>query len=305
VFVRWPKIRRWLNGASALALIVNLAGQAGARTSPAVSENPAQAAPAQATPRAAQPASPRVEPMPAKGQWLAPLSGLAAGLGLTALAERLGFGPTLAPVLLLLALGVVACALALAFASRRARSLPGPDGPTSPYGESWQGIGGPSYAPRPPTVRFDPRPAGPAAARGSAAAVALAERAARRRPFGVPPEFDTPGFLESAKQSFVRLQSAWDRADLSDLGECATDEMFNALTHELRVRVGPSRTEVLALAASLLGIEIAAGEHRASVRFSGTLKVNGEDERLDEVWNLSRPIDGSSGWLLAGIQQLN
>jgi len=35
------------------------------------------------------------------------------------------------------------------------------------------------------------------------------------------------------------------------------------------------------------------------------LKVNGDDERLDEVWNLSRPIDGSSGWLLAGIQQLN
>ena len=59
------------------------------------------------------------------------------------------------------------------------------------------------------------------------------------------------------------------------------------------------------LSASLLGIETAAGEQRASVRFSGNLKVNGEEERLDEVWNLSKPVDGPGAWLLAGIQQLN
>jgi predicted lipid-binding transport protein (Tim44 family) len=103
----------------------------------------------------------------------------------------------------------------------------------------------------------------------------------------------------------VRLQSAWDRSDLNELDACTTAEMFSALTHELRVRAGPSQTEVIGLAASLLGMQTAAGEHRASVRFRGSLRVNGEDERLDEVWNLSKPVDGSSGWLLAGIQQLN
>jgi len=27
-------------------------------------------------------------------------------------------------------------------------------------------------------------------------------------------------------------------------------------------------------------------------------------ESFQEVWNLSKPVNGSSGWMLAGIQQL-
>jgi predicted lipid-binding transport protein (Tim44 family) len=41
------------------------------------------------------------------------------------------------------------------------------------------------------------------------------------------------------------------------------------------------------------------------VRFTGTVKVDGEVESVDEVWNLSKPTDGKHGWLLAGIQQLS
>ena len=240
-------------------------------------------------------------PAPARSPWMAPLAGLAAGLGLAALAGRLGFGAALAPVLMLLVIGALATALVVRFASRRYRAAPGGAAALS---EGWQGIGGPSYAPRPKTLRIlEPRTTTlPAFAPPEAGAGRLA---AGRRPFGVPDDFDTPAFLAGAKRSFVRLQSAWDRADLEELGQCATDEMFNALTHELRVRAGPSRTEVVALDANLLGIETAAGEHRASVRFSGLLKVNDEDERLDEVWNLSRPVSGAGGWLLSGIQQLN
>jgi len=26
-------------------------------------------------------------------------------------------------------------------------------------------------------------------------------------------------------------------------------------------------------------------------------------KEFDEIWNLSKPVDGSTGWLLAGIQQ--
>jgi predicted lipid-binding transport protein (Tim44 family) len=189
---------------------------------------------------------------------------------------------------------------------RRSRPAPAQSPSPSPtYTEGWQGIGGPSYAPRPTTVRVEPRTVRLDTARINGGPEAGRQPETLRRPFGVPPDFDAPGFLDSARQSFVRLQSAWDRSDLQELNECTTDEMYNALTHELRVRAGPSRTEVMELTASLLGIETAAGEFRASVRFSGNLKVNGEDERLDEVWNLSKPQDGSSGWLLAGIQQLN
>ncbi|MGZ8994291.1 MAG: hypothetical protein ACXW16_09780, partial [Burkholderiaceae bacterium] len=68
-------------------------------------------------------------------------------------------------------------------------------------------------------------------------------------------------------------------------------------------RGGQSKTEVVTLDAELLGIESTADEHIASVKFDGTLKVDGESERVSEVWNLAKPVRGG-GWVLAGIQQI-
>jgi predicted lipid-binding transport protein (Tim44 family) len=265
--------------ACVLMLAVGARAEGAAQRRPASSPAQQQAAP-QATPlpaeartpasESAQPTAPAVSAS-ARNWWIALLAILVAGLGVVALLAR-----------------------------RRARTPP-----PAPTYQGWQGIGGPSYAPRPVTVRVEQRTRPPETIGGTARTVPLPRRENVRRPFGVPADFDAPAFLADARQSFVRLQSAWDRSDLHELDEFTTDEMFNALAHELRVRAGPSRTEVVELTASLLGIETAAGEYRASVRFSGNLKVNGDEERLDEVWNLSRPVDGSSGWLLAGIQQLN
>ena len=275
---RVPTIRRWMLAACVLMLVVGARAESAAQRRPASSPAQQQAAP-QATPLPAQartPASESAQPtVPAvsastRNWWIALLAILVAGLGVVALLAR-----------------------------RRART------PPAPTYQGWQGIGGPSYAPRPVTVRVEQRTRPPETIGGTARTVPLPRRENVRRPFGAPADFDAPAFLADARQSFVRLQSAWDRSDLHELDECTTDEMFNALAHELRVRAGPSRTEVVELTASLLGIETAAGEYRASVRFSGNLKVNGDEERLDEVWSLSRPVDGSSGWLLAGIQQLN
>ena len=262
--------RRWLLGAWVVAMATGAAAQNDGQRRPAppgLQRQGAEQLPPAAAATAANPAR-------AYGWWFAALGGLAAAFGLVALATR----------------------------RNRLTSTT-----AAPYAEGWQGIGGPSYAPQPTTVRTEPRTASrpPEGSRINGQPETAARHESFRRPFGVPADFDAPAFLKGAKQSFVRLQSAWDRSDLHELDECTTDEMFSALTHELRVRAGPSRTEVIELTASLLGIETAAGEYRASVRFSGNLKVNGEDERLDEVWNLSSAVDGSSGWLLAGIQQLN
>jgi predicted lipid-binding transport protein (Tim44 family) len=43
------------------------------------------------------------------------------------------------------------------------------------------------------------------------------------------------------------------------------------------------------------------------VRFSGTVSEGRvtAPEGFSEVWNLVKPADGSSGWLLAGIQQMH
>jgi predicted lipid-binding transport protein (Tim44 family) len=215
-------------------------------------------------------------------------------------AAKLGLhGQGLLAMALLLVLLAVAAVLLVRSAQRRSRGRSALGaGAAAGLADGWQGIGGPSFAPRPQTLRIiEPRlptvPVRSMAAPGS------------RNPFGVPVDFDLSGFLASAKQSFVRLQAAWDRSDLHELSECATEDMFSALSHELRVRARPSHTDVTRLDATLLGIETVGGEHRAAVRFHGLLRINDEDERLDEVWNLSRPVDGAGGWLLAGIQQLN
>jgi len=217
-------------------------------------------------------------------------------------AAKLGLhGQSLVALAMVLVLLALAAVLLVRMALRRSRgraAFGASAGAAAGLAEGWQGIGGPSFAPRPQTLRIvEPRLA-TVPVRGVATQ-------AGRSPFGVPADFDTPAFLSGAKHSFVRLQAAWDRSDLDELSQCATEDMFSALSHELRVRARPSRTDVTRLDATLLGIETVGGEHRAAVRFHGLLRINDEDERLDEVWNLSRPVGGAGGWLLAGIQQLN
>ena len=43
----------------------------------------------------------------------------------------------------------------------------------------------------------------------------------------------------------------------------------------------------------------------ASVRFYGVIReaVGAPAQSFDEIWNLTKPVSGSGGWVLAGIQQ--
>jgi predicted lipid-binding transport protein (Tim44 family) len=206
----------------------------------------------------------------------------------------------------LIAFAVIAL---VGFVMRRMRG----SAPQPAYGGAGGNARGGMYAPEtqpapvPAPMQRSAADAAPAVRPGSAMDEFLRGGAAQsRQPWGIPADFDSAGFLEHAKSYFGRLQAAWDRNDLAELQEFTTQPMFVALTHELRARGTPSsKTEILALDASLLGIETAASEHLASVRFTGTLRVDGEVEQVDEVWNLSKPVQGKSGWLLAGIQQLS
>jgi len=41
-----------------------------------------------------------------------------------------------------------------------------------------------------------------------------------------------------------------------------------------------------------------------SVRFSGLIREqDGQPEAFSEIWNLEKPVNGRSGWLISGIQQ--
>jgi hypothetical protein len=65
-------------------------------------------------------------------------------------------------------------------------------------------------------------------------------------------------------------------------------------------------TEVVMLDARLLGIEEGAEDYLASVDFSGMIRENPSTgpAPFREVWNMSKPKDGSAGWLVAGVQAL-
>jgi predicted lipid-binding transport protein (Tim44 family) len=61
------------------------------------------------------------------------------------------------------------------------------------------------------------------------------------------------------------------------------------------------------LEAELLEVVSEPARHIASVRFHGLIREDLEGAALpfDEVWHLTRAGDGSRGWVVAGIQQLN
>jgi predicted lipid-binding transport protein (Tim44 family) len=139
-------------------------------------------------------------------------------------------------------------------------------------------------------------------------AMPVASASGRELPAGsqirLPAGFDTSGFLRAAKLNFLKLQAANDGGRLDEIREFTTDELYDALKSDLGER---SQTEVTALEADLLELATEGKQHWASVRFSGTVRdaPGATPEAFAEVWNLVRPADGSSGWLLAGIQQMH
>ena len=132
----------------------------------------------------------------------------------------------------------------------------------------------------------------------STAPVAATSRAA------VPAGFDAPGFLRAAKMNFLKLQAANDHGRLEDIREFTTDELYAELKDDVGER---QHTDVAGLEADLLEFVTEGDRHWASVRFTGMVREapRAQAEAFSEVWNLVKPADGSTGWLLAGIQQMH
>jgi predicted lipid-binding transport protein (Tim44 family) len=124
----------------------------------------------------------------------------------------------------------------------------------------------------------------------------------------VPAGFDAAGFLRAAKMNFVKLQLANDAGKFDEIREFTTGEMFDALRQDMLARPsGAQQTDVMSLNADLLEVASEQDSHWASVRFSGQVRETAGTETVgfEEVWNLVKPANGSSGWLLAGIQQMH
>ncbi|ARP96719.1 Tim44 domain-containing protein [Bordetella genomosp. 13] len=235
-------------------------------------------------------------------RWLGPIAGLAIGLGLAGLLSSLGLSGAFAEFMasmLLIALVV----FAVIFIVRRLR---GASQSRHAFQGAGNGAGNANYrdnARAQPMHReaLRPAPAQPAAAPAAAAL----PKAGEDGNWFIPGDFDTPRFLQQAKEQFTNIQALWDTGDVSRLREYLTDDLITELKPQLEARAGaPNKTEVVLLNAEMLGIETVSDGHLASVRFSGMLREDPTAEafRFEEVWNLFKPAQG--GWLLAGIQQI-
>jgi predicted lipid-binding transport protein (Tim44 family) len=287
-------------------------GQQSSNVTQREAAKPAPAATPNAAPAAA-PAAPAAAPSRFGGMG-GMLGGLAAGLGLAWLAHSMGFGAEFGQFLMfgLLALVVM---VVIGMIMRR-RQQPAASN-TSPF--AFEGAGAPA---NPSTLpQYNPKNVGndssarpmdtqtnfTPAAGGSMIGSALGANPT----WGVPADFDTAGFIHASKQNFMTLQQAWDRSDISALRAMMTDTMLDEIKAQLAERESTANgqvnhTEVVMLDANLLGIEDVGHNYMASVEFSGLIREEPSSgpTPFREVWNMTKPKDGSLGWLVAGVQAL-
>jgi predicted lipid-binding transport protein (Tim44 family) len=252
--------------------------------------------PAQSTQAASpsKPAAAAATPSPWKGI----LGGALLGLGLGALLSHFGLGGALASMIGTI-LMVALLGLAALFIYRMLRRKSADNGPRVAY------AGRPSSMVT-PQIGSHIEPVRPAALQSAPLASGI--QAAGDAPYGIPADFDTPNFLRHGKTYFIRLQAAWDKADINDIREFTTPEMFAELKMQLQERgASPNHTDVMSLDAELLGVETVGEDCLASIKFSGMIKESESEPAaaFAEIWNLSKPMAGQGGWLLAGVQQLS
>jgi hypothetical protein len=117
-----------------------------------------------------------------------------------------------------------------------------------------------------------------------------------------------PRLLAMAREQFLRLQAAWDSAEVDVLRELTTPRMLDELLAQLPERgPGPNRTDVLSLDVHLLSHETLGALELASVEFSGVVCESTERGPMPfrEVWMLARSPCGDGGrWRLARQQAL-
>lgn len=244
-----------------------------------------QPAPAkQVTP--ASPTSPAAAPAAApKRNWLGPIAGLAAGLGLAALFSHLGMGEGLANAVMI---GLLLMAALFVFRMLFRRNTPA----ASPKNQAMQyaGAGHASAAPSP-------------VEHGGGAFAGGVQPASR-----IPADFDAEGFVRVAKLNFVRLQAANDAKNVEDIREFTSPELFAEIRLQMDERGDvQQQTDVVRLDAELLEVVTEGNLHIASVRFSGLIREEADSAAVpfEEVWNLSKPVAGDKGWIIAGLQQVN
>lgn len=253
-------------------------------------------APANATPAA--PGAAGAAAAAPKRSWMGPLAGIAAGLGLAALASHLGFGEAFGSMLLI-GLAVMAGLAILSMVMRKRAAA-----------NAGAGMQGMRYAQETPGLA----PGGsaferqnPAGSTGSMIGSQLGGGAAPAGASGsIPADFDVAAFERNAKINFIRLQAAHDAGDLEDIRQFTSPEIFAEIRMDLSDRKGAvNKTDVIELQAAVTEVVEDANRYIVSVRFTGSVREDDAPapEAVDEIWHMTKPVSGSGGWVVSGIQQ--
>ncbi len=272
--------------------------------------------PTAATPAAAAAPAAGAAAAPSRS-WMGPVAGLAAGLGLAALASHLGFGDELASMVMM---GLLAAAIMVAigfFMRKRAaaqRSATQSATTAAPGGLQYAHVNpgaarnGDHHADQNNAPAYKVlMPANGGSMIGSGIGSGVGSAVGSNTAGRIPADFDTAGFERNAKVNFIRLQAANDAGDLNDIRQFTTPEMFAELKMELADRgTTTQKTDVVSIQANVIEVEENADRYLVSVRFTGVIRDDSDapDESFDEVWHLTKSRQGSGGWLLSGIQQM-
>ena len=271
----------------------NPAPPAAAPANNAAAQPTTPASPAATTPPGTAPAP--TAPTTGASRWLGPIAGIAAGLGLAALLSHFGLSEGFGSLLLVGLVIFAGVFLVRMLMSRRGTAKP----------LQYAGAGGrdsvrPGYESLARPVWSDaPKIEPPVAPAADAPGFGVTRKS-------LPQGFDAAGFANEAKRQFIRLQGSYDAADRAALSAVMTSEMYSEIGRELETRGPHHPTEIVTLDADVLDVATEGDKHWASVRFTGLVREDGEPQPkpIDEVWNLAKPVRGTSGWLLAGITQL-
>jgi len=274
-----------------------------------------QAAPAQQA-QPGTPATAGAASAPPKRNWLGPIAGLAAGLGIAALLSHFGMGEAVGNFLMMALLAVAVVFLVSWLMRRFAGNGRNAGGLQPAYAGAGAGAEPPANGPF--ESQAPPQPVAPALQRnalpGSAAdsfrsdalAPAAVPAAAGFAAPALPADFDAAAFERTARLIFIRMQTANDRGDLDDLRQFTTPELFASIRLDLQDRDGKTQqTDVEQVAAQVIDFDRETARDVVSVRFHGLIREEAGAAAVgfDEIWHLVREASAPQVWRIAGIQQ--
>ena len=218
--------------------------------------------------------------------FMGPLAGLAAGLGLAALASYLGVGEELMSFLLILLAGV-AIFFVIRLVLRNMQRQPSLEGVPSNLNNS--------------NIESS-------TTQKTSLNVNSAYHQTEKETIS---QEEINGFLEHSKKQFIEIQKIWDSGNIDDLKSFCTDDLVFELRKQINDRGNLfEKTSITELNASWQGMNNYVSDsgndvEEVYVLFSGMVRESDDSisKEFSEVWTLQRSKSSGDGWLIAGITQ--